>query len=61
MNKIGIDDVSIRKGPCNKNPGDCSFDNSLLCSWSNADYAEYDWLIHQGQIPAVPSAPIVDQ
>ncbi|CAF0741635.1 unnamed protein product, partial [Brachionus calyciflorus] len=57
---LGIDDLSIRRGACRKHPGDCDFETSEFCSWSNSKDDDFDWLLHQGATPSTSTGPSID-
>ncbi|CAF0741650.1 unnamed protein product, partial [Brachionus calyciflorus] len=57
---LGIDDFAIKKGPCRKHPGDCTFEFEGLCSWYNAKNDDFDWLLHQGGTPTPTTGPSID-
>jgi hypothetical protein len=55
-----LDDISIKSGPCRKNPGDCNFENSF-CSWTNSKRADFVWLLNRGGTLTDGTGPTVDQ
>lgn len=56
---IGLDDINIRIGQC-KPPINCDFEELNLCSWTQSDANDFDWLINQGQTDSFDTGPHVD-
>ena len=56
---VGIDDIFIRIGDCLP-PINCNFEEYTICSWSQYQYDDMDWLLNQGQTDSYDTGPHVD-
>ena len=45
---IGIDDVVLKIGTCQA-PTNCNFEDATMCSWTQVNDDDLDWLLIQGQ------------
>lgn len=45
---IGIDDVTLKIGACPP-PVNCNFEDATICSWSQYNYDDLDWLPTKGR------------
>ncbi|XP_055957693.1 MAM and LDL-receptor class A domain-containing protein 2 [Patella vulgata] len=55
---IAIDDVSIKGGTCGQS-GDCTFESNL-CSWSNSQADDFDWVQGKGSTGSSGTGPATD-
>jgi len=55
----GIDDVIIKIGDCSP-PINCNFEEYSICSWSQYQYDQLDWLLNQGETDSLFTGPQVD-
>jgi len=55
----GIDDVIIKIGDCSP-PINCNFEEYSICSWSQYQYDQLDWLLNQGETDSFSTGPQVD-
>ncbi|XP_025085517.1 MAM and LDL-receptor class A domain-containing protein 1-like [Pomacea canaliculata] len=56
---IAIDDVSILSGSCGAVSGGCNFDVDM-CTWSNVQGDNFDWMRTMGATPTQYTGPSVD-
>ena len=51
---IGLDDITLRNGPCSSLAGTCDFDNKDLCNWMTTKEldVELDWQFRSGPTPS---------
>uniref|UniRef100_A0A2C9KBP7 MAM domain-containing protein n=1 Tax=Biomphalaria glabrata TaxID=6526 RepID=A0A2C9KBP7_BIOGL len=56
---ISIDDVNILDGSC-RNPATCNFEQSDLCTWSNDQADQFDWIINRGGTSTSDTGPSND-
>jgi len=57
---IGLDDISIRLGQCSSSNIYCSFEEYTICSWTQYQYDDMDWLLNQGETDSYGTGPQVD-
>ncbi|KAK0068562.1 MAM and LDL-receptor class A domain-containing protein 2, partial [Biomphalaria pfeifferi] len=56
---LSIDDVNILDGAC-RNSATCNFEQSDLCTWSNDQADQFDWIINRGGTSTSDTGPSND-
>eukprot|EP00795_Rhopilema_esculentum_P012712 gene12712-3431_t len=56
---IAVDDVKLTAGAC-PSPGSCTFENGNLCTYSNANSDNFDWITRKGRTGSSGTGPAVD-
>ena len=56
---IAIDDVAIHGGDCPA-PGSCDFERENLCTWSNSEGDDFDWVLFKGTTASGGTGPTAD-
>lgn len=58
---VALDDYTFKEGSCSFQSNECSFDDGTLCSWTNANDNQFDWLLHSGTTPTANTGPDGDR
>ncbi|KAK7473655.1 hypothetical protein BaRGS_00035133, partial [Batillaria attramentaria] len=56
---IAIDDVTVSTGSCPSSDGGCDFESGL-CSWTNSQKDDFDWMLHKGTTASANTGPRTD-